>query len=184
MTFVDTLAFQLFSLAFVSGTLFYSGLVGYVTYLRYGPQRTFEHLRSQAVPLAGLGVVIATIGLWGEIAWPLPGSCNILFFRPLSASRGRPHRLRGLSRSPMEDPVHWPPRSHDRAAEHVLRCQRVQPRADQGTPGDVSPLCRDGGHGDLHLPGDVVDRQVHDHPAHFARVDTPAGRRPMPNPAP
>jgi putative membrane protein len=82
MTFVDTLAFQLFSLAFVSGALFYSGLVGYVTYLRYGPRRTFEHLRSQAVPLAGLGVVIAAIGLWGEIAWPLPGSYNILFFDP------------------------------------------------------------------------------------------------------
>jgi len=82
MTFVDTLAFQLFSLAFVSAALFYSGLVGYVTYLRYGPRRTFEHLRSQAVPLAGLGVVITSIGLWGEIVWPLPGSYNILFFDP------------------------------------------------------------------------------------------------------
>jgi len=82
MTFVDTLAFQLFSLAFVSAALFYSGLVGYVTFLRYGPRRTFEHLRSQAVPLGGLGVIIATIGLWGEIVWPLPGSYNILFFDP------------------------------------------------------------------------------------------------------
>ncbi len=82
MTFVDTLAFQLFSLAFVSGLLFYSGLVGYVTYLRFGPHRTFEHLKAQVVPLAGLGVIITAIGLWGEIAWPLPGSYNILFFDP------------------------------------------------------------------------------------------------------
>ena len=84
MTFVDTLAFQLFSLAFVSAALFYSGIVGYVTYLRYGPRRTFEHLRAQAVPLGGLGVVILAIGLWGEIVWPLPGSYNILFFDPYS----------------------------------------------------------------------------------------------------
>ena len=82
MTFVDTLAFQLFSLAFVSGLLFYSGLVGYLTYRKYGPQRTFEHLRAQAVPLGGIGVIMAAIGLWGEIVWPLPGSYNILFFDP------------------------------------------------------------------------------------------------------
>jgi len=82
MTFVDTLAFQLFTLAFVSGLLFYSGVVGYVTYLRHGPRRTFEHLRAQAIPLGGLGVIIASIGLWGEIVWPLPGSFNILFFDP------------------------------------------------------------------------------------------------------
>lgn len=79
---MDTLAFQLFTLAMVSGLLFYSGLVGYVTYLRFGPRRTFEHLKAQAVPLAGLGIIIAGIGLWGEIVWPLPGSYNILFFDP------------------------------------------------------------------------------------------------------
>jgi putative membrane protein len=82
MTFVDTLAFQLFTLAFVSGLLFYSGLVGYVTYLKFGPRRTLEHLKAQAVPLGGLGVVVASIGLWGEVVWPLPGSYNILFFDP------------------------------------------------------------------------------------------------------
>ena len=82
MTFVDTLAFQLFSLAFVSGLLFYSGVVGYVTYLRHGARATFDHLKGQAVPLGGLGVIIGSIGLWGEIVWPLPGSYNILFFDP------------------------------------------------------------------------------------------------------
>ena len=84
MTFVDTLAFQLFTLAFVSAALFYSGLIGYITYLRYGPRQTLEHLRAQSVPLGGLGVVILAIGLWGEIVWPLPGSYNILFFDPYS----------------------------------------------------------------------------------------------------
>jgi putative membrane protein len=82
MTFVDTLAFQLFTLAFVSGLLFYSGLVGYVTYLRYGPRRTLEHLKAQAIPLGGIGLIVFSIGLWGEIDWPLPGSYNILFFDP------------------------------------------------------------------------------------------------------
>jgi putative membrane protein len=82
MTFVDTLAFQLFTLAFVSGLLFYSGVVGYVTYIRFGPKRTFEHLKGQAVPLGAIGVIIAAIGLWGEIVWPLPGPYNILFFDP------------------------------------------------------------------------------------------------------
>jgi putative membrane protein len=82
MTFVDTLAFQLFTLAIVSGLLFYSGVVGYATYRKFGPRRTYEHLKAQAVPLGGIGLVIAGIGFWGEINWPLPGSYNILFFDP------------------------------------------------------------------------------------------------------
>ena len=82
MTFVDTLAFQLFTLAFISGLLFYSGIVGYVTFRRDGPLRTFEHLKGQAVPLGGMGFIVFSIGLWGEINWPLPGSYNILFFDP------------------------------------------------------------------------------------------------------
>lgn len=84
MTFVDTLAFQLFTLAFISGLLFYSGIIGYVTFRRFGPARTLEHLRGQAVPLGGMGFIVFAIGLWGEIVWPLPGSFNILFFDPYS----------------------------------------------------------------------------------------------------
>jgi putative membrane protein len=82
MTFVDTLAFQLFSLAFVSGLLFYSGIVGYATYRKFGPRATLDHLKAQAVPLGGMGLIIFSIGLWGEVVWPLPGSYNILFFDP------------------------------------------------------------------------------------------------------
>jgi putative membrane protein len=84
MAFVDPLALQLFTLAFVSGLLFYSGIVGYVMYRRHGHHRTYEHLRAQVVPLAGLGVIVFAIGLWGEITWPLPGSYNILFYDPYS----------------------------------------------------------------------------------------------------
>ncbi|HEY1197383.1 MAG TPA: DUF981 domain-containing protein [Thermoplasmata archaeon] len=82
MTFVDTLAFQLFTLAFVSGLIFYSGVVGYATYRKYGPRRTLEHLKAQAIPLGGMGVIVFSIGLWGEMVWPLPGSYDILFFDP------------------------------------------------------------------------------------------------------
>lgn len=84
LTFTDTLAFQLFTLAFISGILFYSGIMGYVTFRRYGPHRTFEHLKGQAVPLGGLGALVFGIGFWGEITWPLPGSYNILFYDPYS----------------------------------------------------------------------------------------------------
>ena len=84
MTFVDTLAFQLFTLAFISGLLFYSGVIGYVTYRRHGAGRTLEHLQGMAVPLGGMGIIVFCIGLWGEVVWPLPGSYNILFFDPYS----------------------------------------------------------------------------------------------------
>jgi putative membrane protein len=82
MAFIDPLALQLFSLAFISGLLFYSGIIGYVTYSRYGHHRTYEHLRAQAVPLGGIGVAVMGIGIWGELSWPLPGSYNILFYDP------------------------------------------------------------------------------------------------------
>jgi len=82
MTFVDTLAFQLFTLAFISVMLFYSGVMGYITLRKYGPRRTLEHLKAQAVPLGGIGLIVTGIGFWGELVWPLPGSYNILFFDP------------------------------------------------------------------------------------------------------
>ena len=84
MTFVDTLAYQLFSLAFFSGLLFYSGVIGYVTYRRHGAARTLEHLQGMAVPLGGMGLIVFCVGIWGEVVWPLPGSYNILFFDPYS----------------------------------------------------------------------------------------------------
>ena len=82
MVFVDTLAFQLFTLVFVSVILFYAGVLGGVVYRRHGYKRTYQHLRAQVVPLAGLGVLVFAIWLWGEITWPLPGSYNILFYDP------------------------------------------------------------------------------------------------------
>ncbi len=84
MGFVDPLALQLFTLAFVAGLLFYSGVMGYIAYNRHGHHRAYQHLRAQAVPLAGIGVITFAIGLWGEVTWPLPGSFNILFYDPYS----------------------------------------------------------------------------------------------------
>ncbi len=82
MAFVDPLALQLFTLAFVATLLFYSGVVGYVNFRRFGHHKTYEHLRGAAIPLAGLGAIVFAIGLWGEVTWPLPGSYNILFYDP------------------------------------------------------------------------------------------------------
>ncbi len=84
MAFVDPLALQLFTLAFVATLLFYSGAVGYLNYRRHGHHKTYEHLRGAAIPLAGLGVIVFAIGIWGELTWPLPGSYNILFYDPYS----------------------------------------------------------------------------------------------------
>ncbi len=91
MTFVDPLAFQLFTLVFVSTLIFYSGITGYLTYSRRGPRATYQLLRAQAVPLGVVGVAIAAIGLWGEVTWPIAvevngtnvlGAYNILFYDP------------------------------------------------------------------------------------------------------
>ena len=85
MAFVDPLALQLFTLAFVAALLFYSGAVGYVTFRRHGHHRTYANLRGAVIPLAGLGAIVFAIGLWGEITWPLlPGAYNILFYDPYS----------------------------------------------------------------------------------------------------
>lgn len=84
MAFVDPLALQLFTLAFVAGLLFYSGLVGYISYSRNGHHRAYQHLRGAVIPLAGIGVIVFAIGIWGEVTWPLPGSYNILFYDPYS----------------------------------------------------------------------------------------------------
>ncbi|HYM38860.1 MAG TPA: DUF981 family protein [Thermoplasmata archaeon] len=84
MAFVDPLALQLFTLAFVAGLLFYSGVVGYMAYSRHGHHRAYEHLRGAVVPLAGIGAIVFAIGIWGEVTWPLPGAFNILFYDPYS----------------------------------------------------------------------------------------------------
>lgn len=91
MTFVDIAPFQLFTLAFVSTLLFYSGLVGYLTYVHRGVRATYRHLRSQAVPLGVIGGAVTAIGLWGSMTWPITeiqngtnvlAAYNILFFDP------------------------------------------------------------------------------------------------------
>ncbi|MCL5430519.1 MAG: DUF981 domain-containing protein [Candidatus Marsarchaeota archaeon] len=91
MTFVDALAFQLFSLAFVATLLFYAGVSDYRTYLKRGFREAYLLLRSQAVLFGVMGIVVLIIGLWGEMTWPISvlsngsnvmGAYNILFYDP------------------------------------------------------------------------------------------------------
>jgi putative membrane protein len=91
MTFIDPLAFQLFTLAFVSALLFYSGISDYLTYFKKGARTVYQYLKSQVLVLGVIGIVILGIGLWGELNWPLTtivngtnvlGAYNILFYDP------------------------------------------------------------------------------------------------------
>lgn len=91
MTFIDIIAFQLFSLAFVAALLFYSGVSDYLAYRKYGFKEAYRLLRSQATLLGIVGIIVIFIGLWGETTWPIStivngtnvlGPYNILFYDP------------------------------------------------------------------------------------------------------
>jgi putative membrane protein len=91
MTFVDTIALQLFTIAFVAVLLFYAGISAYWEYLKRGFREAYELMRAQAVVLSTIGIVILIIGLWGEFTWPLSaiangtnalGAYDILFYDP------------------------------------------------------------------------------------------------------
>lgn len=91
MTFVDPLAFQLFTLAFVSTLLFYAGISDYLAYIKKGFRMAYHYLRSQAMVLGAIGAVVLGVGLWGELSWPIStivngtnvlGAYNILFYDP------------------------------------------------------------------------------------------------------
>ena len=43
-------------------------------------KKHYRSLRGGAVPLAALGLYAFVTGIYGQIAWPLPGSYNILFY--------------------------------------------------------------------------------------------------------
>lgn len=79
MAFTDVLAFEIATLLLVAVTLTYVSTVGYFAMRRNDPDGLKHALKSAAIPVGGVGFVAAFLGLWGEIAWPLPGSYNILF---------------------------------------------------------------------------------------------------------
>ncbi|MCL4444168.1 MAG: DUF981 family protein [Candidatus Thermoplasmatota archaeon] len=82
MAFVDDLALELFVLALVGVISIYMTASVYLEYRRGNVKDIEGVLRQGVFPLGLLGAFIFIMGLFGEIAWPLPGSYNILFYDP------------------------------------------------------------------------------------------------------
>jgi putative membrane protein len=80
MAFVDFLAFVEVTLLIGAALVGYVGVLTYVAMRRNDPTGVKSALRGAAVPVGSVGAIALVLGLWGEIAWPLPGSYNILFF--------------------------------------------------------------------------------------------------------
>lgn len=81
--FIDNLGLELFGLALVGTILLYTTITGYLS-LRAagGGKEPYHAMRSAAVPIGALGLVATGFGVWGELAWPLPGAYNILLTDP------------------------------------------------------------------------------------------------------
>ncbi len=78
MVFVDILTSQLFVLGFAGLVISYLVLRGYMSSRR--GTRNSNDLKSGVAPIALLGLYMFISGIWGQFAWPLPGSYNILFY--------------------------------------------------------------------------------------------------------
>ncbi|MCL5100875.1 MAG: DUF981 domain-containing protein [Candidatus Marsarchaeota archaeon] len=81
MAFIDNLAYSLFALSFAGFLLLYTISSMYLVY-RKKKKNFSEYLNSASIPIALLGAYILISGFWGQFAWPLPGSYNILFYDP------------------------------------------------------------------------------------------------------
>ena len=79
MAFIDILAFYLVTLVLVAVVLGYVTIVGLFAMRKNDAKGLSGTLKGSAVPLGAIGGIATFIGLWSEIAWPLPGSYNILF---------------------------------------------------------------------------------------------------------
>jgi putative membrane protein len=77
--FVDTLAFQQVTLLIAAVMVCYVGVAAALAMRRNDAAGVRSALRSGAIPLGSVGAIATLIAIWGEIAWPLPGSYNILF---------------------------------------------------------------------------------------------------------
>ncbi len=77
--FVDYLAFQEVLLVFAVALVGYVAVLSYVAMRRNDAAGLKSTLKSGAVPIGGVGAIATILGIWGEVAWPLPGSYNILF---------------------------------------------------------------------------------------------------------
>ncbi len=79
MTFVDFLAFQEATLLIVAVLVGFTGVIAFLAMRKDDNAGVRSALRGAAVPVGGVGAVATALALWGEVAWPLPGSYNILF---------------------------------------------------------------------------------------------------------
>ena len=79
MAFIDILAFYMVTLIFAAVVVGYVSIRGLLAMRKNDTSGLTGALKSAAVPFGAIGGTATFIGLWSEIAWPLPGSYNILF---------------------------------------------------------------------------------------------------------
>lgn len=79
MAFIDILAFYMVTLIFTAVVIGYVSVRGLFAMRKNDTQGLTSALKGSVVPLGAIGGTATFIGLWSEIAWPLPGSYNILF---------------------------------------------------------------------------------------------------------
>lgn len=79
MAFIDILAFYMVTLIFAAVVVGYVAVRGLFAMRKNDTSGLTSALKGAAVPLGAIGGAATFIGLWSEIAWPLPGSYNILF---------------------------------------------------------------------------------------------------------
>lgn len=88
MSFVDELALELFTVAFIGFLMDYVVLAMYRDYrARYVNKSNSkvsidEHLRGSIYMFAGLALFVLVMGFYGELTWSLPGPYNLLFYDP------------------------------------------------------------------------------------------------------
>ncbi len=82
MVFVDDLAYGLFSLGIAGFLVLYLVTSVYLAYRNR--QKDYSEILDASYPVLLLvGAYMLVSGAFGEFAWPLPGSYNILFYDPL-----------------------------------------------------------------------------------------------------
>jgi len=77
--FVDQLLLYLVTLLIAGVLIGYVGVMSWLAMRHNDSAGVTSALKGAAVPLGGVGFAATVLALWGQIAWPLPGSYNILF---------------------------------------------------------------------------------------------------------
>ncbi len=77
--FVDDLGLQEAFLFFAAVILTYVAVIGWWAIVKNNPERLKGILKGAAIPVGLIGFASLALALWGEMAWPLPASFNILY---------------------------------------------------------------------------------------------------------